>query len=859
MAKKSTGKLKMTVSQQATGLRLILDKVRSPKSLSQIFQEFVDEATVPFDFIKIEYDAESCESLRNIESSALIPVDAVYSFPFPDGGGSLIVGHSDATGLDKDLLRWLEDASTLLGMVQKARRPQTRNEDDDPQVELQELRGRLEKVLEDTSREVDAAKINARSEVEKVKEETATHLREIQQMFESRLQEDRVWDELTLLPNAKLFPLMMSPMLAHARRSSDLTAVLYLEVGRLEEMSKAHGIETPDRILKLVLERMMKNLREGDIAVRAGESRILWCLGGLRNLEDTATVAEKMLLSLSRPMEVDGKSFSLSGSIGISLFPVDGPDPETLMKNAEAALEVSRKTPGNSIRFFSKEMNERVRTYLMSRKELKEATAKQEFALHYQPVVRFLSNEVEAVEALIRWRKGQGVTVYPVNFLGLSEQIGISAQLDDWMIRTACFQRRQWEKEGLGTFRVSVNLSHNFFWESGVEKISRILQETGTPADLLDLEVAERFLLKNPEKAISRIMEYSSLGVNLTVDDFGSGGGLIDLTRYNVNAIKLYPKYIRGIHPDSSEAAVVASVLSLAHNRKIRVIAKAVETQGERAFLESLGCDGYQGNFFSPALPKNLLTDFLAKRQMKAVPVPATVEKTQPMIAEGQDVPFVIQEAGPVARTTAGDSYLISCFHCNQKFDANEALWCSCITSDPTVVCPSCQKCFCRATLDYRHGIWGGAPETFWDRKREQEAENALVSSNPILPDMKRPLVLVVDDEQTVLSIASRLIRSLGYSVLVAQNGEVGLRLAREHKPDLVLSDALMPKLDGREMCAMLKREPDTAMIKAIIMTAFTGAAKYKTTVLREYQFDEHLQKPVEYERLRSVLQRFLG
>jgi diguanylate cyclase (GGDEF)-like protein len=858
MAKRSEGKIKMTVTQQLAGLRLILGKAGSSRALPQIYQEVVQELQLPFDLVKINFNGDSYESLKNIESSALIPVDAVFEFPFPDANGALVVGHSGVNSPDKDLVAWLQDAAAMLGIVSRTKIVHNVDEKQDVRRELEELRGRLDKVLEDTSREIEATRSSARSEIEKVNAEAAAQIRDIQQMFESRLQEDAIWDELTLLPNAKLFPLMMSPMLAHARRSSDLTAVMYLEIGRLDEMTKTHGIQSSDRILKQVLDRMMKNLREGDIAVRGEENRILWCLGGLHNLEDTATVAEKMLLSLSRPLEVDGKTVHLSGSIGISLFPMDGPDPETLMNHAETALDVARKTTGNSIRFYSKEMNEKVRSYLMSRKELKEATSKQEFALHYQPVVRFLSNEVESVEALIRWKKAQGVTLYPINFLGLSEQIGISAQLDDWMIRTACFQRRQWEREGMGTFRVSVNLSQNFFWESGVEKISRILQETGTPADLLDLEIAEPYLLKNAEKAISRLAEYSALGVNLTIDDFGSGGGLLDLSRYSVNAIKLFPQYIRGIHPDSSEAAVVASALSLAHTRKIRVIAKAVETQGERAFLESLGCDGYQGNLFSPALPKNLLTEFLRKQQMKAAPVSMTVEKTQPMAAEPQEVPFVIQEAG---RTTAigGGPYVISCFHCDQKFDANQASWCSCITSDPTVVCPACQKCFCRATLVYRHGVWGSAPETFWDRKREQEAEHSSLMANPILSDMKRPLVLIVDDEQTVLSIASRLIRSLGYSVLVAQNGEIGLQLAREHKPDLVLSDALMPKLDGREMCTILKRDPDTAKIKAIIMTAFTGAAKYKTTVLREYQFDEHLQKPVEYERLRSVLRRFLG
>jgi diguanylate cyclase (GGDEF)-like protein len=858
MAKKSAKKLKMTATRQLEGFRLLLEKVSSSGDATELIPALVDALPVPFDYVKIEMNGVSYESLRGVDDSAAVPVDGIFHFPFPDGGGSLVVGTCELVSMDKDLVRWLEEAATFLGMLNKAKFVTLKNQGEDKEAELQELRGRLDSVLNDTRREIEEARLNARTEIEKVKEEVQAQIRSIQEENESKLRENNLWDELTLLPNAKLFPLMLSPMLAHARRSSDLTAVMYMEIGRLDEMMKLTGIDKPDGVLRQMLERMMKNLREGDIAVRVNGNRILWGLGGLRNLEDTATVAEKMLLSLSRPLELEGKTVNLSGSIGISLFPTDGPDPETLVAHAETALEVSRKTSGNSIRFYSKEMNEKVRGYLMSRKELKDATAKQEFALHYQPVVRFSSNDVESVEALIRWRKPQGLTVYPNKFLGLSEQIGIASQLDEWMIKSACFQRREWEKEGLGTVRISVNLSKNFFWEKGPEKIEKILTETGTPADLLDLEISDRIITRDPEKAINCLGGYSSLGVNIIIDDFGSSGGLMDLSRFQVHSIKLFPPMIRGIVPDSAQAAMVASAVSLAHYLKIRVIAKAVEAQSERAFLESLGCDGYQGNFFSPALPKSLLTEFLRRQQMKPAPLAMTVEKTQPMLPEPPEIDYVLP-AEDVRKKAGVTEYIISCHSCQQKFDANEAPWCSCITSDPTVICPHCQKCFCRATLEYRHGIWAAAPESFWDRKRLQEEGYGSLSLNPILHDMKRPLVLIVDDEQNVLKIAARLIRGLGYSVVVGRDGEEGLKLAKSYKPDLILSDALMPKLDGREMCAMLKRDPETQRIKAIIMTAFTGASKYKSNVLREYQFDDQLQKPVEFEKLRTTLQRLLG
>src|SRR5262249_52017688 len=162
----------------------------------------------------------------------------------------------------------------------------------------------------------------------------------------------------------------------------------------------------------------------------------------------------------------------------------------------------------------------------------------------------------------------------------------------------------------------------------------------------------------------------------------------------------------------STQSAVVASILSLAHSAAVRVHAKAVETQSERACLESLGCDGYQGNFFSPALPRNLLSEFLKRQQMK--PVSVSVEKTQPMSHQDEMLEIVPAKAPPPPEKS-GPTYVISCTHCHQTYDAMEAQWCVCLTSDPTVVCPLCKKCFCKAPLDYRHNVWGAAPESFWD------------------------------------------------------------------------------------------------------------------------------------------------
>ena len=245
----------------------------------------------------------------------------------------------------------------------------------------------------------------------------------------------------------------------------------------------------------------------------------------------------------------------------------------------------------------------------------------------------------------------------------------------------------------------------------------------------------------------------------------------------------------------------------------------------------------------------------------RAGPVPKTTQQTG---SAEQTVPAPASKPRPVSQpapqaSSASAPYLISCFHCHTRLNALDADWCLCLTSDQTIVCPQCGKCLCKAPLEFGQSVWERAPQAFWDRKRKYDAQHSETPVNPPALVTAQPHVLVVDDERRILNCAHRLLRNLGYSVILAQNGEEGLQIAKEYKPKLVLSDALMPKMDGREMCRRLKADPKTAGIKLVIMTAFTGAGKYKTNILKEHQFDEHLQKPVEFERLKAMLERFFG
>ena len=204
-------------------------------------------------------------------------------------------------------------------------------------------------------------------------------------------------------------------------------------------------------------------------------------------------------------------------------------------------------------------------------------------------------------------------------------------------------------------------------------------------------------------------------------------------------------------------------------------------------------------------------------------------------------------------------TYAVNCHKCQAPFDALQASWCACVVTEPSLACPSCGSCFCKAAAAYKQKFWAGAPKQMWARKLEERNEAFSAPSNPAPYAATRPLVLLVDDERIIQRVAMRVIEGLGYGVLVASNGEEGLELARAYKPDLVLTDVLMPKLDGREMGRRIKENPETAHIKVVLMTGLYTSARYQQEAYRAFRVDDYLTKPLDVERLRSVLQKHLG
>jgi CheY-like chemotaxis protein len=205
------------------------------------------------------------------------------------------------------------------------------------------------------------------------------------------------------------------------------------------------------------------------------------------------------------------------------------------------------------------------------------------------------------------------------------------------------------------------------------------------------------------------------------------------------------------------------------------------------------------------------------------------------------------------------ESYVVACHGCRGSFDAMDTSWCSCISAERTLVCPRCLACFCKAPATYKSGFWSQAPKSLWDRKfEEHNAYQVEVPENPAPENVVRPLVLIVEDEKPIRKVAARVVESLGYGIVLATNGEEGLELARRYKPDLVLSDALMPRMDGREMCRRLKDDPETAGIKVIVMTSLYKSVKYRNEAKKSFRVDGYVDKPLDFQQLQTILQQQL-
>ncbi|MFI4939367.1 MAG: EAL domain-containing protein [Burkholderiales bacterium] len=420
-------------------------------------------------------------------------------------------------------------------------------------------------------------------------------------------------DPLTGLPNRLLLMDRLSQAIAFAHRASKHVAVLFIDIDRFKNINDSLGHDAGNDVIIEVGRRLSQNIREGDTVARLGGDEFVVVLSDVTQEDKAAMITQKILDALSVPMDMQGNELSPAASIGIGLFPKDGVDGPTLLKNADAAMYQAKGAGRGNFQFYAHEMNARTLDRLKLEAGLRHALERNEFVLHYQPQMNISTGEIVGVEALLRWQPPGKPMIAPNNFIPIAEETGLIVPIGEWVLRTACAQHVAWRDAGFHAGRIAVNLSARQFKQQELDKtISRILQETGCSAACLELEITESAIMENPETATETLQKLSNMGVQLSIDDFGTGySSLSYLKRFPIHSLKIDQSFVRDITTDADDAAIAKAVIALAHSMKLTVIAEGVETVEQLNFLREQQCDHMQGYYFSRPLAPAQFLEFL--------------------------------------------------------------------------------------------------------------------------------------------------------------------------------------------------------------------------------------------------------
>ena len=428
-------------------------------------------------------------------------------------------------------------------------------------------------------------------------------------------------DVVTGLPNRVLLNDRITQAIALARRNENPLAVIFLDLDRFKNINDSLGHATGDNLLQSVSRRLLASVRKSDTVSRQGGDEFVILLSETTNPEDAATSAKKILLSLSGPHSIGGRDLFIDGSIGISVYPGDGEDAETLIKNADTAMYHAKECGRNNFQFFEAEMNSKAVERQSLESGLRLALERGEFLLHYQPKVKLRTGAITGVEALIRWLRPDRGLVPPSQFIPIAEDSGLILPIGRWVLREACRQAREWQDAGLLFKRISVNVSAaEFRHKDFVEGVRTILAETGFEASRLELELTEGVLMNDAESTASVLKALKAMGLHLAVDDFGTGySSLSYLQQFPIDVLKMDQSFVQRISSDPNDTTIVRAIIDMGRNLKHRVIAEGIETQEQLAFLQARHCSEGQGYLFSRPLAATQMASLIRARSTEAV------------------------------------------------------------------------------------------------------------------------------------------------------------------------------------------------------------------------------------------------
>jgi diguanylate cyclase (GGDEF)-like protein len=412
-------------------------------------------------------------------------------------------------------------------------------------------------------------------------------------------------DFLTGLPNRMLLNERVNYAIASAARHQKRVVVLFLDLDGFKHINDSLGHPVGDQLLQSVAKRLVNCLRSTDTVSRQGGDEFVVLLSEVAQSDDAAALAGRMLQAVAEAHTINQHDLHITASIGVSLYPDDGPDAETLVKNADTAMYQAKENGRQSYRFFKPAMNVRAVERQSIEASLRRALERQEFSLHYQPKIDLRTREITGAEALLRWTHPTRGSVPPAQFIPVAEDCGLILPIGNWVLREACKQARLWEDAGLSLGTMAVNISAmEFRGEGFLENVTSVLTDTGLNPKSLQLELTESVLMKRAESAISVLQALRAIGVQLAVDDFGTGySSLSYLSRFPVDALKIDQSFIRQITSSPPKSAIITTIINMGQSLNLRVIAEGVETQEEMAYLLTHKCDEAQGYYLGRPVP----------------------------------------------------------------------------------------------------------------------------------------------------------------------------------------------------------------------------------------------------------------
>jgi diguanylate cyclase (GGDEF)-like protein len=419
--------------------------------------------------------------------------------------------------------------------------------------------------------------------------------------YQVQLEHQANYDALTGLPNRNLLHDRLRRSV-YAQRMPRTVAVVFIDLDHFKFVNDSLGHSIGDELLKGMAERLRLMLRDGDTVARLGGDEFVLILNDQSNEEVIYRAMQRITAELAQPIEIDGKELVVTCSAGVSLYPQDGPDVDTLLKNADAAMYRAKEHGRNNFQFYTAEMNERVNERLALENALRRAIERNELLLHYQQRVELRSGAIIGAEALVRWMHPEWGLVHPARFIPLAEETGLIVPIGEFVLREACRQARAWIDEGLKPGVVSVNLSARQFRQEGlVRRVSRVLVDTGLDPQHLEMELTESTVMHSVDAAIATLQGLKSLGLSLSVDDFGTGySSLAYLKNLPLDKLKIDRSFVRdiGAGAEANEGVLAQAIISLGHNLNLHVVAEGVETDAQVRFLKKHKCDEVQGYFY---------------------------------------------------------------------------------------------------------------------------------------------------------------------------------------------------------------------------------------------------------------------